>query len=97
MVRDRFSLLSSVVATGSPLVDEMRIVSAIPLSPPPRVRIASTVGSGRTDAEAHESTQSPTTTWPIVLETMPVNAIFYRRQAPGGVHEEGVPLGCRES
>jgi hypothetical protein len=75
MDRDRFSLLSSLVAAGSPPVDEMRIVSVIPLSPPPRVRIASTVGFGQTDAEAHESTLSPITIGVTVLETMPVSAI----------------------
>jgi hypothetical protein len=75
MVRDRFSLLRSLVADGSPFVDEMRIVSVIPVIPPPRMRVASTL-SGRTDAEAHESTLKPTTTWPIVLETMPVSGII---------------------
>jgi len=75
MVRDRCSLLNSLVAAGPPLVDHMRIVSAIPLSPPLRLRIASTVEFERTDADAHETTLSPTTIRPIVLETMPVSAI----------------------
>jgi hypothetical protein len=75
MARASFSLLSSLVAVGAPPVDEMRIVSVIPLSPPLWIMIASTAEFGRADTEAHESTASPATIRLTVLKTSAVSAI----------------------